>query len=200
MPANFGSVMTQMRDHYKKGTGQPFVIEHQVPGMAAMGISPQMAVTPAGFAKLRSSSGATLPPEFDEIRGMVKSELTAQCAAQKIALNGIVEHLKSDKDKNSYVANMSAQQAKAKADADASLDEAYDKAVDLGADQPSMQDLIVQAMNSISNTIQDIVDKVSDFIMGLVGKVMDVLNGTFDAGMKYIEDGFRPVTELVSSL
>jgi hypothetical protein len=201
MSANFASVMTQMRDHYKSGATQPFVIQHHVAPMAALGITPQMAVTPAGFAKLRASSQAELPAGFDDLQSTAKSAETATVETCKTDVSSTVDKLKDDKDQNSFASRMNAQRAKAKADSDKTIDDAFDKATAMGQDQPAaVQDLMLQGMNVITNTIQSVVNVVANFIEGLAQKVLDILKGILDAGMKFIESGFKPALELLSFL
>lgn len=200
MSGDFRSLMNQMRDHCKSGATPAFVIPHHVQPMAAMGITPAMAVTPAGYAKLKAASSGQ-PPQTDEIFASVKSRAKLLVDEHKAAITDALNGFERDKDRSHLIRSLNAVRDKAKAGFDTLIDETYDKAIALEESSPELQQTILQQMNFVGAVISDAIRTECDFVEDAIAKMTGVVpEGPVADVSGFVENGFAPVTTRLSVL
>jgi hypothetical protein len=201
MPEDFRSLMNRMHDHYKSGANAAFVMPHYVQP-AAIGITPAAAVTPAGFAKLKTSSSAQLP-QIDEIAASANSHGERIVSESKAELLEALNAFERDKDRSRVVCRFGAVREKDKAGFGEVIDEAYDKMIAFGADKPrEVQDLVEQGSDYVCSVITQASCASISFYEDAVRKITtgDVAQTSIPDAGKFVENGFAPTMKLLSAL
>lgn len=197
MSGDFRSLMNEMRDHYKSGATPASVTAHHAQPMAAIGITPAAALTPAGYAKLRSASSGPLDAIFASVKSRAQHLVDEHKAALTDALNGF----ERDKDRSRVISALKAVENKAKAGFDALIDETYDKAVDLGERSPELRQVITQQVGFVGDVISDAIRTEGKFVEDAIAKMTGVVpQGPVADVSGFVENGFAPVTTRLSVL
>lgn len=182
---HFTQLMNDMRHHHKSGVAGPF------------NLSSTANKTRLNFLAL-AATGSASPDISKQIAGIhdeVKGKIQASTADQKNKITSTTNDLQSNKNVDDFKSKMLAQRDAAKKANDDAIDAAYDKAIKLGTDHPESQGTIVQAMSTISNTVQTVLTTVFNLIDTLISKIQEILDLIFKP-IEFIENTFSSISHM----